>query len=84
MGKSTEPLKTRQYVTAETLNIVLKKDNQHWPAGATCKSLFIKHLTKIRVVIFATLKTLNMLMHNQLRGAQEKIPAGVKPVGIRY
>ena len=69
MGKSTEPLKTRQDVTAETLNIVLKKVNQHWPAGATCKSLFIKHLTEIRVVVFATLKTLNALIHSQLRGA---------------
>lgn len=71
MGKSTIPLKTRQYVTAETLTIILKKVYQywHWPAGATCKLLFIKHLTEIRVVIFTTLKTLNMLMHNQLRGA---------------
>ena len=69
MSKSTEPLKTRQYVTAETLTIVLKKVNQHWPAGATCKLLFIKHLTEIRVVVFATLKMLNMLTHKQLRGA---------------
>lgn len=38
--------------------------------GATCKLLFIKHLTKIRVVISATLKTLNILTHNQLRGAR--------------
>ena len=29
MGKSTEPLKTRQYVTAETLTIVLKKVYRH-------------------------------------------------------
>ena len=28
MGKSTEPLKTRQYVTAETLTAVLKKGYQ--------------------------------------------------------
>ena len=54
-------------------------------AGATYKLLFIKHLTEIRVVVFATLKIPNTLMHNQLRGAQrKKIPAGVKPVGIRY
>lgn len=39
-------------------------------AGATRKLLFIKHLTKIRVVKTATLKTLNMLTHNQLRGAR--------------
>ena len=38
-------------------------------AGATCKLLFIKHLTEIRVVIFTTLKILNALIHNQLRGA---------------
>ena len=69
MGKSTEPLKTRQHVTAETLTIILKKVYQYWPAGATCKLLFIKHLTEIRVVIFTTLKMLNALIHNQLRGA---------------
>ena len=73
MGKSTEPLKTRQYVTAETLTIVLKKVYRHWPECATCKLLFIKHLTKIRVVVFATLKTFNMLTHNQLRGAHHKV-----------
>ena len=72
MGKSTEPLKTRQYVTAETLTIVLKKVYRHWPAGATCKLLFIKHLTEIRVVVFATLKMLNILTHNQLRGAHHQ------------
>ena len=38
--------------------------------GATCKLLFIKHLTEIRVVVFTTLKILNMLTHNQLRGAR--------------
>lgn len=38
--------------------------------GATRKSLFIKHLTKIRVVVFATLKMLNILTHKQLRGAR--------------
>ncbi len=64
MGKSTEPLKTRQYVTAETLTIVLKKVYQYWPAGATCKLLFIKHLIEIRVMVFTTLKMLNMLTHN--------------------
>ena len=41
-------------------------------AGATYKLLFIKHLTEIRVVVFATLKIPNTLMHNQLRGAQRK------------
>ena len=56
-------------VTTETLTIVLKKVYQYWPAGATCKLLFIKHLTKIRVVVFATLKMLNMLTHSRLRGA---------------
>ena len=71
MGKSTEPLKTRQYVTAETLTIVLKKVYRHWPARATCKLLFIKHLTEIGVVVFATLKMLNALIHNQLRGAHQ-------------
>ncbi len=69
MGKSTEPLKTRQYVTEETLTIVLKKVYRHWPARATYKLLFIKHLTEIRVVVFATLKMLNMLTYNRLRGA---------------
>ena len=69
MGKSTEPLKTRQYVTVETLTIILKKVYQYWPAGATCKLLFIKHLTEIRVVVFATLKMLNALINSQLRGA---------------
>ena len=38
--------------------------------GATCKLLFIKHLIEIRVVVSATLKTLNMLTFNQLRGAR--------------
>ena len=38
-------------------------------AGATCKLLFIKYLTEIRVAVFATLKILNMLTHKQLRGA---------------
>ena len=38
--------------------------------GATRKLLFIKHLTKIRVVVFATLKMLNILTHNQLHGAR--------------
>lgn len=38
--------------------------------SATCKLLFIKHLTKIRVVVIATLKTLNILTHNQLSGAR--------------
>ena len=37
--------------------------------GATCKLLFIKHLTEIRVVVFATLKMLNLLTHKRLRGA---------------
>ena len=69
MGKSTEPLKTRQDITADTLTIVLKKVYQYWPEGATCKLLFIKHLTEIRVVVFATLKMLNALIHSQLRGA---------------
>lgn len=32
--------------------------------GATGKSLFIKHLTEIRVVVFTTLKMLNVLTHN--------------------
>lgn len=39
-------------------------------AGATSKLLFIKHLIEIRVVKTATLKTLNILTHNQLRGAR--------------
>lgn len=38
--------------------------------GATRKLLFIKHLTEIRVVVFTTLKILNILTHNQLRGAR--------------
>lgn len=38
--------------------------------GATRKLLLIKHLTEIRVMVFATLKTLNILTHNQLRGAR--------------
>lgn len=38
--------------------------------GATRKSLFIKHLTEIRVLVFTTLKMLNILTHNQLRGAR--------------
>lgn len=33
-------------------------------AGATCKLLFIKHLTEIRVVKTTTLKMLNILTHN--------------------
>lgn len=38
--------------------------------GATSKLLFIKHLTEIRVVVSTTLKMLNILTHNQLRGAR--------------
>lgn len=40
--------------------------------SATRKLLFIKHLTEIRVVVFATLKMLNMLTHKQLRGARQR------------
>ncbi len=64
MGKSTEPLKTRQYVTAETLT---KKTNPGIDAAR--KALFINKISVFRVAISSTLKTLKLLWQSLLRAA---------------
>ena len=72
MGKSTEPLKTRQYVTAETLTY------RQCPrsCSVTCKWLCIRCLTEIRVEVFTTLKMPKALIINGIRAAR---PGGSKP-----
>ncbi len=62
MGKSTEPLKTRQYVTAETLT----KVSVSAFCSATCKLLCISCLTEIRVVVFTTLKMPKALIASRI------------------
>jgi len=62
MGKCTEPPKTRQYVTAETLTWVVMRST----CSVTCKWLCIRYLTEIRVVVFTTLKMPKVLMYSLL------------------
>ena len=79
MGKSTEPLKTRQDVTAETLT----KVSVSAFCSATCKLLCVSCLTEIRVVVFATLKTPKALIVSGICVAR---PGGSKPppsLGVR-
>ena len=52
MGKSTEPLKTRQYVTAETLT----RREQDDAFGAPCKVLSINNIAIFRVTKIPTPK----------------------------
>ena len=66
MGKSTEPLKTRQYVTAETLTGHLQDDTGH----ATLNLLTINVLTIFRVRKTPTLKTVKRLFHSDLQVTQ--------------
>ena len=66
MGKSTEPLKTRQYVTAETLTRHL----QSRTGCATRILLSISALGIFRVAKYTTLKSVKWLLFNDLQVAQ--------------
>ena len=66
MGKSTEPLKTRQYVTAETLTNFFQDDTR----GAARKLLIITALTVFRVVKIPTLKMPKLLLLSGLQVAR--------------
>ena len=61
MGKSTEPLKTLQYVTAETLTA---------PTRATRILLSINALALFRVAKYTTLKSVKWLLFSDLQVAQ--------------
>ena len=63
MGKSTEPLKTRQYVTAETLTQVY----HYCIHDAMLKSLIINTIGVFRVGVFTTLKTVKLLSLSSLQ-----------------
>ena len=65
MGKSTEPLKTRQYVTAETLTVLLSDDTE----GAARKTLALNKIAIFRVVVLVTLKMAILLISNYLSDA---------------
>ncbi len=66
MGKSTEPLKTRQYVTAETLTRRL----QSRAGRATRILLYISALGIFRVAKYTTLKSVKWLLFSNLQVAQ--------------
>ena len=73
MGKSTEPLKTRQYVTAETLTkrrAWLKRSAR----GATRNNLIFNDVCIFRVGDPVTLKMLNPFIVSLLRGAPNGKP----------
>ena len=66
MGKSTEPLKTRQYVTAETLTRHL----QSRTGRATRILLSINTLALFRVAKYTTLKSVKWLLFSDLQVTQ--------------
>ena len=72
MGKSTEPLKTRQYVTAETLTNVYHCRIH----DATRKLLTINVLGVFRVVKTPTLKTVKYLSLSNLQVALRPLDKG--------
>ena len=76
MGKSTEPLKTRQYVTAETLTNFFQDDT----FCATCKLLNSNHLALFRVVYFVTLKMPKALIYSRIRVARPVSSVSVSAV----
>ena len=67
MGKSTEPLKTRQYVTAETLTRHL----QSRTGCATRILLSISALGIFRVAKYTTLKSTKWLLFSDLQVTQK-------------
>ncbi len=66
MGKSTDPLKTRKYVTAETLTRHLQSRTRH----ATRILLYISALGIFRVAKYTTLKSAKWLLFSNLQVAQ--------------
>ncbi len=62
MGKSTDPLKTRQYVTAETLTYTEQPDT----GRATRILLYISALSIFRVAKYTTLKSTKWLLFSDL------------------
>ena len=67
MGKSTEPLKTRQYATAETLTRRL----QSRAGRATRILLYISALGIFRVAKYITLKSAKWLLFSDLQVTQK-------------
>ena len=74
MGKSTEPLKTRQYVTAETLTRHL----QSRTGRATRILLSINTLALFRVAKYTTLKSVKWLLFSDLQVAQNISETGTE------
>ena len=68
MDKSTEPLKTRQYVTAETLTYTEQPDT----GRATRILLYISALGIFRVAKYTTLKSTKWLLFSDLQVTQKK------------
>ena len=66
MGKSTEPLKTRQYITAETLTVPIQDDT----GRATRILLYISALALFRVAKYTTLKSTKWLLFSDLQVTQ--------------
>ena len=69
MDKSTEPLKTRQYVTAETLTYTEQPDT----GRATRILLYISALGIFRVAKYTTLKSTKWLLFSDLQVTQKKM-----------
>ena len=66
MGKSTDPLKTRKYVTAETLTDTYSPDT----GRATRILLSINALALFRVAKYTTLKSAKWLLFSDLQVTQ--------------
>ena len=73
MGKSTDPLKTRQYVTAETLTRRLRDAYSPDTGRATRILLYINALTLFRVAKYTTLKSAKWLLFSDLQVTQKNI-----------
>ena len=76
MGKSTEPLRTRQYVTAETLTLV--NFFQDDTGRATRILLYINALALFRVTKYTTLKSVKWLLFSDLQVAQNISETGTE------